>query len=106
MSEFAERLKKLRKEQGYTQQQLANLLGYSKSAISMYENGEREPELSVIQKIANILDVDTGELVGNVIHAESPSLSPFQNIEKLIARNGNMLTEEERDRLIELLNDF
>lgn len=106
MNEFAERLKKLRKEQAYTQQQLASLLGVSKSAISMYENGEREPELSIIQKIANILHVDMEELVGTAADDETLSLSPFQNMEKLIARNGKQLTEDERNRLIELLNNL
>lgn len=106
MKEFAERLKKLRKEQAYTQQQLASLLGVSKSAISMYENGEREPEISMIQKIATILNVDIEELVGTATPDQTLSLSPFRNMEKLIARNGKQLTEEERNRLIELLNNL
>lgn len=106
MNNFAGRLRKLRKEQGYTQQQLANLLGVTKSAISMYENREREPELSTIQKIATILDVDMDELAGNSTPNEAISLSPFQNMEKLIARNGKLLTEDERNSLIELLNDL
>lgn len=106
MKEFAERLKKIRREQGYTQQQLADLLGISKSAISMYENGVREPELSFIQKMAGIFGVDTDALIGLATPpAEDAPISPFRNMEKLIARNGKQLTEEERNKLIKLLSD-
>lgn len=39
-----ERIKKLRKEKGLTQQQLGEMLGVQKSAIAKYENG-RVPNL-------------------------------------------------------------
>ena len=39
-----ERIKKLRKEKGMTQQELVELLGVQKSAIAKYENG-RVPNL-------------------------------------------------------------
>ena len=45
MSEFSKVLKNLRQEEKYTQRELGKLLGLSGSAISMYERGEREPEL-------------------------------------------------------------
>ena len=94
MNEFSIRLKKLRMNQGYTQQQLANLLGISKSAISMYESGGREPE------------VDIGTLIGTSKDTqEEITTSPFVNMKKLIARNGSKLTDDERNKLIELLSD-
>lgn len=106
MNEFSIRLKKLRMNQGYTQQQLANLLGISKSAISMYESGGREPELSTIQKIADIFEVDIGTLIGTSKDTqEEITTSPFVNMKKLIARNGSKLTDDERNKLIELLSD-
>ena len=41
---FAVRLKNLRKERGISQQKLAEVVGISKSAISMYENGTYDLE--------------------------------------------------------------
>ena len=38
-----ERIKKLRKEKGLTQQQLGEMLGVQKSAIAKYENGHTFP---------------------------------------------------------------
>ena len=106
MKEFAIRLKQLRKTQGYTQQQLADLLGISKSAVSMYESGVREPELALIQRMTGIFSVNVDTLIGTSSEAqEEITASPFHNMKKLIARNGNKLTEEERDKLIKLLSE-
>ena len=44
MGQFASILKQLRLQKGLTQPQLAERLGISRSAISMYERGEREPD--------------------------------------------------------------
>ena len=43
MSGFSERLSALRKSAGMTQAELAKKLGISKSSVSMYECGNREP---------------------------------------------------------------
>ena len=45
MATFAERLKSLRREKGWSQQRLADELDLSKSSVNMYERGEREPGL-------------------------------------------------------------
>lgn len=57
MSEFSKVLKSLRQEDNLTQRQLGKKLGLSGSAISMYERGEREPELEVLEIIADFFNV-------------------------------------------------
>ena len=52
MSDFNEMLKYLRKRGGYSQAELAKLLGISKSTISMYEIGQRSPDFETLEKIA------------------------------------------------------
>lgn len=106
MSDFSIQLRQLRKAQGYTQQQLADLLGISKSAVSMYESAVREPDLALLHKMAVLLAVDINTLLGSEsVSREDLSASPFQNMKKLIARNGNRLTDEERNKLIDLLTN-
>ncbi len=61
---FSEQLKKLRKERGLTQEQLASLLKISKSAISMYENGNREPNFETEELIADFFNVNISFLRG------------------------------------------
>ena len=60
-----ERIKKLRKEKGLTQQQLGELLGVQKSAIAKYENG-RVPNLKkeTLTKLAEIFNVSPNYLLG------------------------------------------
>lgn len=106
MLEFGERLKQLRVGQGYTQQKLADALGVSKSAISMYENGVREPELALIQKMTQLFGVELECLIGNSSAQSENTESPFMNMKRLLARNGNNLSDEERKTLIELLTNI
>ena len=65
MPKFSERLRKLRTERGISQQALANSLGdISKSSINMYERGEREPGLEMLEAIADFFNVDMDFLLG------------------------------------------
>ena len=50
MSGFSETLSSLRKREKMTQEELAARLGISKSAVSMYERGQREPELELLEQ--------------------------------------------------------
>ena len=61
---FNERIKLLRKERNLTQEQLAEEAGLSKSSISMYENGNRVPELETFESLADFFNVDLDYLKG------------------------------------------
>ena len=67
---FGSRLKTLRIKKKLTQQQLADLLGLTKSVISAYENGLRYPAYDVLIKIARIFKVSTDYLLGVEIKRE------------------------------------
>ena len=58
MSVFSDELQKLRKQNNMTQEELADKLGVTKSAISMYENGKRFPDYDTLERIANLLNVN------------------------------------------------
>ena len=60
-----QRIKKLRKEKGLTQEQLGNLLGVKKSAISKYENNRVENlKKETIQKLSEIFEVPATYFLG------------------------------------------
>lgn len=86
---FGNRLKTLRIKKKLTQQQLADLLGLTKSVISAYENGLRYPAYDVLIKIARIFKVSTDFLLGVEIKRE-------------IDTSG--LTDEQVEALIELID--
>ena len=50
------RIKNLREEFGFTQQDLANKLNGAKSTIAMYENETRKPSLEILVKLSEIFN--------------------------------------------------
>lgn len=62
--DFGNKLKELRMQAGMTQQQLATLVGVTKSVISFYELRERSPSPDVLVKLARIFHVSTDYLLG------------------------------------------
>ena len=62
---FKDELRRLRKQDGLTQAALAKRLGISKSTISMYECGRREPDFETLEAIADLFNVDMNELTGH-----------------------------------------
>ncbi len=61
---IAEKIKEMRKEQGWSQQELADRMGYSKSAISRIEGGEIDLPQSRIAQFARVLGTTPGHLLG------------------------------------------
>lgn len=53
---FIEQLKKARLDLGLTQQQVANMMGITKSTYCGYETGKRQPDVAKIKLLANILN--------------------------------------------------
>lgn len=54
---------KIRKEQGHSQAELANLLGVSQSAVSQWEQGKTLPDILTAQKLALIFGVTIEDLL-------------------------------------------
>ncbi len=57
-------LKRLRKTNRMTQQDVADRLDISASAVGMYEQGRREPDLATLVKLADIFGVSVDHLIG------------------------------------------
>lgn len=65
MKTLGERLKDLRKEKGYTLEQVAEKLNTTKVTISRYENNLREPKREAISQFAKLFNVSTDYLHGH-----------------------------------------
>lgn len=61
---FADNLRILRLEKGFTQTELAELVGINQATISNYESGECKPKFDVATKLAKIFDTTVEELYG------------------------------------------
>ncbi|MEG1036586.1 MAG: LexA family transcriptional regulator [Anaerovoracaceae bacterium] len=67
MGKFNIIFKQLRQEARLTQDELAEKLRLSRSAIGMYESGRREPDLETTELIADFFNVDIDYLLGRTL---------------------------------------
>mgnify|MGYP002536476743 FL=1 len=61
---FGKRLKELRKEHGCTIEQFADMVSISKSTLGYYENDKRMPDIEILARISNVLNVSADYLIG------------------------------------------
>lgn len=76
---FSDKIKRLRKQKGYTQEKLAEKTGLSKMSIRRYETGERQPKVEQLFKIANALEVPIIELLEG-LYLERDYLAVFDGL--------------------------
>ena len=60
--EFGEHLRKIRKENGYTQQQMADILNISRSTYTYYETGKSQPGYDKLEIMCEVFGVDYNTL--------------------------------------------
>lgn len=63
-SVIAKNLIKYRKENGLTQQELAEKLNYSDKSISKWERGEGVPDIYILKQIAELYNVTVNDIIG------------------------------------------
>lgn len=64
MNKYGKRLKDLREQHNYSQEELAKLLNTSRSRIGMYEQGRRQPDFEMQEAIADLFNVSIDYLFG------------------------------------------
>lgn len=64
MGDFKTVFKNLRLAKGMSQVELAEALGITRSRLSMYELGQREPDFETLELIADYFNVDIDYLMG------------------------------------------
>ncbi len=80
---FKDRLKALRISRGLTQEELSSKLSISRSAIGMYEKGNRQPDFDTLELIADFFNVDIDYLLGRTnktTYIPEPDLSNVTNL--------------------------
>lgn len=61
---FGERLREIRKEQGYSQREFAQIVGITQCLLCRYEKDRIQPTLSRIEWLCSALNVSATELLG------------------------------------------
>lgn len=63
LEKFGEKVQKIRKAQGISQEKLAFMLSMHRTYIGMVERGERNPTIRTLYKITKALKVKSNELL-------------------------------------------
>ena len=82
----------MRKEQSYTQRQLADILGISDKTISKWETGNGLPEVSLMMPLCNALKINVNELLSG----ECLTASEYK--EKAEENMMNLMKEKEESK--------
>lgn len=64
MSIFGDNIKRLRKNKGLTQQEIADLVHVNRVTYTNWEKGKREPSYENLVKLADLLEVSLDSLFG------------------------------------------
>ena len=59
--DIAEQIKKIRKEKGLSQQELADKLSMNRVQYNRIETGKSDPTMNILQRIATVLDINVVE---------------------------------------------
>ncbi len=110
---FGQRLKKLRNNNDFTQQQVADALKIDRSTYSYYETGKTEPNYESTLKLAKIFGVTVQELLTGEIPKSSGVSEPppfnlpttlndnLSNDEKFLIINFRTLPKEQQRKILE-----
>lgn len=75
MKKYGQVIAKLRKQNGFTQEQLGKILNVSSQAISKWENNQSEPDLATIEKITEIFNIKISDFFDMANSEETTSIS-------------------------------
>ena len=92
-----EKLKECRKQAGYTQLDMARLIGVARTTYAEYEQGKIQPPIDKVQKILQSLPMLRGELVDGVddilIHDDQITLIQAKNMREPISNEAQVIRE-------------
>ncbi len=80
--EIGKTLNELRRENGYTQEQVSNYLGITQSNLSKIENGERNFNMTLLDKLCLLYNCSPEYLLGETDSHEKSSIA-FRSDEKV-----------------------
>ena len=97
---FSERLRQVRTQKGFSQSELARLVGVHYTQIGRYEKKGAQPSAEVLNKIANALSVSTDFLISGSTDEQAENkledrelLSQFRKIEKFPSDKKEIIKE-------------
>ncbi len=98
---FGEKIKKLRKEKGWSQEELSKKIGTDTRQVSLYENNKVSPSAETVVKIARTFNVSIDYLLSDDITRRPLDMdyeAVFEQFQKI-----NLLTDEEKESVLKII---
>ena len=97
--EFNNKLYELRKQKGFSQEELANRLNVSRQTVSKWEVGDSTPDMEKLIAISDLFGISLDELVlGKAPEPETPPPPPPAKSELYSDIKEHILTDENRKK--------
>lgn len=97
--EFNNKLYELRKQKGFSQEELANRLNVSRQTVSKWEVGDSTPDMEKLIAISDLFGISLDELVlGKAPAPETPPPPPPAKSELYSDIKEHILTDENRKK--------
>ncbi len=77
--EFHEKLTELRKQKGWSQEELGNRLNVTRQTVSKWELAQTTPEMEKLVELSQLFDISLDELLNNPRFSEQKGLLPNGN---------------------------
>jgi len=92
------RIKQLRKNHGWTQKELANMIGVRFQLLNKYESGETSPSIERLPGLAKALETTVDYLLTGIVDAETELhdkalIEMFRELEKFDRKDRNLAVE-------------
>ena len=95
-------LKEIRLNRGLTQTEVARHLGISQNTYSNYENENRNPDVGMLIKLADLFKVSIDELFG--YQEKKKEQRPISRQKRYIIDNLDSLTKEELNKVMNYID--
>lgn len=93
-------LKYLRKKKNLTQAQVGKICGKSDRAISTYENGTREPDVTDLGSLSDFFEVTIDEL----LFKDLKEIKNNYSFEYLYDKYKKILTDDDKEHIVFMIN--
>ena len=96
---LADRLRDMLAARGWTQTDLAERAGLTHAAVNRYVNGRREPRAETVAAIAEALDVNPADLIGDWGYIDEGALESVGRAVDLVVAHIDDLTLAQREAI-------
>jgi putative transcriptional regulator len=97
---FGDTVKTLRKQRGFSQEELASRLHVVRQTVSRWEKNLSVPDAETLTRLAEVLEVPVAQLLGSPSSETSPTEGTEAVVEQLVRINEQLVIRNRRSRRI------